>query len=72
MKPAQLLLEYQRLVERERALADIGTPMVGDLLREARVERRKRRRHAIQIFLFGLFAGVAGLVATALLLGPRP
>jgi hypothetical protein len=62
----------QRLVERERALADIGTPMVGDLLREARVERRKRRRHAIQIFLFGLFAGVAGLVATALLLGPRP
>src|ERR1700680_990071 len=30
----------QRLVERERALADIGTPLVGDLRREARYERR--------------------------------
>jgi hypothetical protein len=62
----------QRLVERERALADIGTPLVGDLQREARYERRKRRRRAIAIFLLGLFAGVAVLVATALLLGPWP
>src|SRR6202043_737487 len=62
----------QRLVERERALADIGTPLVGDLRREARYERRKRRRRAIAIFLLGLFAGVAVLVATALLLGPWP
>jgi predicted metal-dependent RNase len=62
----------QRLVERERALADIGTPLVGDLRREARYERRKRRRRAIAIFLLGLFAGAAVLVATALLLGPWP
>jgi hypothetical protein len=62
----------QRLVERERALADTGTSLVGDLQREARLERRRRRRHAIKNFLFGLFAGVAGLVAAALLLGPHP
>jgi hypothetical protein len=60
----------QRLIERERALADIGTPLIGDLRRDAKFERRKRRRHAIQIFLFGLFAGAAVLVAAALLLGP--
>jgi hypothetical protein len=60
----------QRLVERERALADTGLPLAGDLRRAARIERRKRRRHAIQIFLLGLIAGVAVLVAAALLLGP--
>jgi hypothetical protein len=70
----QVVTKYlaQRLVERERALAGIGTPLVGDLRREAKFERRKRRRHAIQIFLLGLFAGVGALIATALLLGPRP
>jgi hypothetical protein len=70
----QVVTKYlaQRLVERERALAGIGTPLAGDLRREAKSERRKRRRHAIQIFLFGLFAGVGALIATALLLGPRP
>jgi hypothetical protein len=60
----------QRLIERERALADIGTPLSGDLRREANFERRKRRRHAIQIFLFGVLAGAAILVAAALLLEP--
>jgi hypothetical protein len=59
----------QRLVERERALADVGTPLIGDLRREAKFERRKRRRHAIEIFLLGLIAGVAILIATALMLG---
>jgi hypothetical protein len=62
----------QRLVERERALADTGTSLVWDLRREARLERRRRRRQAIKNFLLGLFAGIAGLVAAALLLGPRP
>jgi hypothetical protein len=60
----------QRLIERERALADIGTPLSRDLRREANFERRKRRRHAIQIFLFGVLAGAAILVAAALLLEP--
>jgi hypothetical protein len=59
----------QRLVERERALADIGTPLIGDLL-EAKFERRNRRRHTIRIFLLGLFVGVAALIAAALLLEP--
>jgi hypothetical protein len=60
----------QRLVERERALAGIGTPLIGDLRREAKFERRKRRRHAVEIFLLGLLLGVAALIAIALLLGP--
>jgi len=60
----------QRLVERERALVGIGTPLFGDLRREARFERRKRRRHAIEIFVLGLLAGVAALIAIVLLLGP--
>ena len=59
----------QRLVERERALADVGTP-IGDFRRDAKSERRKRRRHAVGIFLLGLLAGAAALVGLALLLGP--
>jgi hypothetical protein len=58
-----------RLVERERALADIGAS-IGDSRREARSERRKRRRRALGIFLLGLVAGVAALISLALLLGP--
>jgi hypothetical protein len=59
----------QRLVERERALVDAGTP-IGDFRREAKSERRSRRRHAVGIFLLGLVAGVATLIGLALLLGP--
>jgi hypothetical protein len=59
-----------RLVERERALAGAGMPAIGDLRREARSERRRRRRHGIELFLFGLIAGLAALIAVALLLGP--
>ena len=59
----------QRLVERERALADMGT-QIGDFRREAKSERRRRRRRALAIFLLGLLAGAATLVGVALLLGP--
>jgi hypothetical protein len=59
-----------RLVERERSLADGGTSLGGDLRREGGFERRRRRLHTIQIFLLGLFVGVAALIAAALLLGP--
>jgi len=59
----------QRLVERERALADMGT-QIGDFRREAKSERRRRRRRALGIFLLGLLAGAATLVGVALLLGP--
>jgi len=60
----------QRLVERERALADTGTTL-GDPRREARLERRRRRRRAFGVFLFGVFAGLAVLVTAALLSAPR-
>jgi hypothetical protein len=61
----------QRLIERERAVADSGTPMIGDTRREASFERRRRRRRAIRAFVFGLFAGFATLVLMALLSAPR-
>ena len=59
----------QRMVERERALADGSVPR--DVEREARLERRRRRRRAIKMFLFGLLVGIASLVAAALLFGPQ-
>ena len=62
----------QRLIERERALSDSGTPMIGDTRREASFERRRRRRRAIRAFVFGLLAGFATLVLMALLSVPRP
>ena len=61
----------QRLIERERALADTAAPTIGDIRREALSERRRRRWRALRAFLFGLLAGVAILVALALLLPPR-
>jgi hypothetical protein len=60
----------QRLIERERALAGSGTLLGGDRRAEDVSELRRRRRRAIRIFLLGLCAGVALLVAAALLLGP--
>src|SRR5262252_11228077 len=54
----------QRMIERERALAG---SVPHDPQREARLERRRRRRRAIKMFLFGLLVGVASLVAAALL-----
>jgi hypothetical protein len=57
----------QRLIERERALADNSVPVIRDLKREAVFGRRRRRRRAIRAFLFGLFAGFATLIAAAIL-----
>jgi len=62
----------QRLIERERALAETGSPVIGDIRREALFERRRRRRRAIRAFIFGLLAGFAVLIALALILPPRP
>jgi hypothetical protein len=61
----------QRLVERERALADGGRAAIEDLRRD-RSERRRRRRGATRAFLLGIVAGIALLVAAALLVGPLP
>ena len=61
----------QRLIERERALADASLPYIRDPRQEAKLERRRRRRRAIKAFLFGLFMGFAMLIAAALLFGPK-
>ena len=53
----------QRLIERERALADGSHAGVRDLKYEARFERRRRRRRALKAFLFGLLAGFVTLIA---------
>lgn len=61
----------QRMIERERALAETAAPIV-DARREALIQRRRRRWRAIRAFLFGVTAGVAVLVVLALLSpGPR-
>src|SRR5262245_45487153 len=61
----------QRLIERERALADGLLPGIRDLKHEMRLERRQRRRRALKAFVFGVLVGVAALVAAALLFGPK-
>jgi hypothetical protein len=61
----------QRIIERERALADGSLPVLRDPKREARLERRRQRRRAIRAFLFGLLVGFATLIAAALIFGPR-
>jgi hypothetical protein len=59
----------QRIIERERALAEGGRPVVEDPRRD-RSDRRSRRWGTTRAFLLGLVAGVAILVAAALLMGP--
>jgi len=60
----------RRLVERERALADDAAmgSVVAQKIR--RIERRRRRWHAIGTFIYGLIAGVAALFILALLSRP--
>jgi hypothetical protein len=62
----------QRLIEREKALAGNGTPLIRNLRLEGRVERRHRRRRSLRAFLFGLLAGLAALITAALLSAPHP
>ena len=61
----------QRLIERERALADGSLPAVRDLKEEARLERRGLRRRIVRAFVLGVLAGCVILIAAALLFGPR-
>jgi len=62
----------QRIIERERALADGSLPALGDLRQEARSRQRTRSWRAVRAFFFGLLAGFATLIAAALVFGPRP
>jgi hypothetical protein len=61
----------QRLLERERALAGGLSSAGRDFNHEMRSERRQRRRRTLTAFLFGLIVGVAGLIAAALIFGPK-
>lgn len=56
----------QRLVERERALADGALPVLSEVRREVKLEGRHRRRRAVWAFLFGVLAGFATLAAAAI------
>ena len=58
----------RRLVERERALADDAVRGVAQTV--LRHGRRQRRLRAVGMFIFGLFAGIAGLIALAMLTRP--
>jgi hypothetical protein len=59
-----------RMIERERALVETSVP-IGDLRREAQLLRR-RRSHPFGPFVLGLIAGIAILIALALIYpGPR-
>jgi hypothetical protein len=61
----------QRMVERERALADGAFPAIRDLRSEMRVLRRRKRGRAFKAFVFGVLLGFATLIVAALLFGAR-
>ncbi len=61
----------QRMVERERALADGAFPAIRDLRSEVRALRRRKRGRAFKAFLFGLLLGFATLITAALMFGPK-
>ncbi|HZO48348.1 MAG TPA: hypothetical protein VFB68_20860 [Xanthobacteraceae bacterium] len=61
----------QRIIERERALAETVAPINGDARRELEFQRRSRQWRAIRTFVLGVFAGLAVLVALAILFPGR-
>jgi hypothetical protein len=60
----------QRLVERERALAEEGTPIIAAFRHSGRYERQRRRIRAVLAFLGGLVFGLAVLIGAAMLSAP--
>jgi len=61
----------QRMVERERALADGSFPLIRNARRELRRQRWRARWRSLPAFLLGLGVGFAALIAAALLFGPK-
>ena len=61
----------QRMVERERALANGAFPAIHDRRSEVRSLRRRKRGRAFKAFVFGLFLGLATLITAALMFGPK-
>jgi hypothetical protein len=66
---AEAVTKYvaQRIIERERALAETAAPINGDARRELELQRRRRQWRATRTFVLGVFAGLAVLVALALM-----
>jgi hypothetical protein len=66
---AEAVAKYvaQRIIERERALVETVAPINGDARRELEFQRRSRQWRAIRTFVLGVFAGLAVLVALAIL-----
>jgi len=66
---AEAVTKYvaQRIIERERALVETVAPINGDARRELEFQRRSRQWRAIRTFVLGVFAGLAVLVALAVL-----
>jgi hypothetical protein len=66
---AEAVTKYvaQRIIERERALVETVAPINGDARRELEFQRRSRQWRAIRTFVLGVFAGLAVLVALALI-----
>jgi hypothetical protein len=61
----------QRMIERERALANGAFPVIRDVRSEMRSFRRQKRGRAFKAFLFGVFLGFATLIVAALMFGPK-
>jgi hypothetical protein len=61
----------QRMIERERALADGSLPATRDFKQAAQSHSRAGRGRPLAAFLLGLLAGCAILVAAALLFGAQ-
>jgi len=66
---AEAVTKYvaQRIIERQRALVETVAPINGDARRELEFQRRNRQWRAIRTFVLGVFAGLAVLVALALM-----
>jgi hypothetical protein len=66
---AEAVTKYvaQRIIERERALAETAAPINGDARRELQLQRRRRHWRATRTFVLGVCAGLAVLVALAIL-----
>jgi len=61
----------QRMVERERALADSSFLLGGGARRAVHLQGRRAHWRVLGAFLLGIFVGCAALIAAALLLGPK-
>jgi hypothetical protein len=56
----------QRMIERERAVAETSAP-IADVRREAALRQQRRRWRNFRMFILGVIAGIAALVVLAVL-----